>query len=248
MKKKNNLKVLILAGGYGTRLDNMTKLIPKPLVKIDKYPILLQAMKVYLNFGIRKFYIALGYKGEKIIEYFFKKNFKKELKKKVIKIEYVINGKKCEITLIKTGIKTMTGGRLLKASKYIEDENFLFTYGDGLSDVNIDKIVNLHLKKKKLITMTIVNPPARFGLVKFNGNLASEFKEKNKIMNAWINGGFFMVNKKFVKYIKNYKTILEETPLEMACKKKELVVYKHRGFWQCMDTKRDLTILKKIIK
>ena len=96
--------------------------------------------------------------------------------------------------------------------------------------------------------MTIVNPPARFGLVKFNGNLASEFKEKNKIMNAWINGGFFMVNKKFVKYIKNYKTILEETPLEMACKKKELVVYKHRGFWQCMDTKRDLTILKKIIK
>ena len=248
MKKKNNLKVLILAGGYGTRLDNMTKLIPKPLVKIDKYPILLHVMKVYLNFGIRKFYIALGYKGEKIIEYFFKKNFKKELKKKVIKIEYVINGKKCEITLIKTGIKTMTGGRLLKASKYIEDENFLFTYGDGLSDVNIDKIVNLHLKKKKLITMTIVNPPARFGLVKFNGNLASEFKEKNKIMNAWINGGFFMVNKKFVKYIKNYKTILEETPLEMACKKKELVVYKHRGFWQCMDTKRDLTILKKIIK
>jgi len=248
MKKKNNLKVLILAGGYGTRLDNMTKLIPKPLVKIDKYPILLHVMKVYLNFGIRKFYIALGYKGEKIIEYFFKKNFKKELKKKVIKIEYVINGKKCEITLIKTGIKTMTGGRLLKASKYIEDENFLFTYGDGLSDVNIDKIVNLHLKKKKLITMTIVNPPARFGLVKFNGNLASEFKEKNKIMNAWINGGFFMVNKKFVKYIKNYKTIIEETPLEMACKKKELVVYKHRGFWQCMDTKRDLTILKKIIK
>jgi len=248
MKKKNNLKVLILAGGYGTRLDNMTKLIPKPLVKIDKYPILLHVMKVYLNFGIRKFYIALGYKGEKIIEYFFKKNFKKELKKKVIKIEYVINGKKCEITLIKTGIKTMTGGRLLKASKYIEDENFLFTYGDGLSDVNIDKIVNLHLKKKKLITMTIVNSPARFGLVKFNGNLASEFKEKNKIMNAWINGGFFMVNKKFVKYIKNYKTILEETPLEMACKKKELVVYKHRGFWQCMDTKRDLTILKKIIK
>lgn len=248
MKKENNLKVLILAGGYGSRLDDMTKIIPKPLVKIDKYPILVHVMKVYLNFGIRKFYIALGYKGEKIIEYFLKKNFEKELKKKVIKIEYVINGIKCEITFIKTGIKTMTGGRLLKASKYIEDENFLCTYGDGLSDVNINKIVNLHLKKKKLITMTIVNPPARFGLVKFNGNLASEFKEKNKIMNAWINGGFFMVNKKFIKYIKNSKTILEETPLEMACKKKELVVYKHRGFWQCMDTKRDLSILKKIIK
>jgi len=248
MKKINNLKVLILAGGYGTRLDNLTKTVPKPLVKIDRFPILLHVMKIYVKFGLRKFYIALGFKGEEIIKYFIKNNFKQFLKKKVIKIEYKIDGKKCEITLIKTGIKTMTGGRLLKASKYIKDKDFLFTYGDGLSDVNINKIVDLHLKKKKLITMTIVNPPARFGLVKFNGSLASEFKEKNKIMNAWINGGFFMVNQKFIKYIKNSNTILEENPLESACKKKELVVYKHRGFWQCMDTKRDLSILRKIVK
>ena len=142
----------------------------------------------------------------------------------------------------------MTGGRLLKASKYIKDENFLFTYGDGLSNVDIQKVIDLHLRRKKLITMTVVNPPARFGLVKFKKNLAVEFKEKNKITNAWINGGFFMVNKKFIKYINNQKSILEEAPLEKACKRKELVIYKHKGFWQCMDTKRDLTILRNLIK
>ena len=149
--------------------------------------------------------------------FFLKKN-----KQKIITTKYKINKIECEITLIKTGLDTMTGGRLLKASKYIKDENFLFTYGDGLSDVNIKKIINLH-HKKKLITMTAVNPPARFGLVKFKNNLAIEFKEKNKIINAWINGGFFMVNKKFIKYINNEKSILEESPLEKACKKKSLL-------------------------
>ena len=137
---------------------------------------------------------------------------------------------------------------MLKASKYIKDENFLFTYGDGLSNVNIKKVINLHLKKKKLITMTVVNPPARFGLVKFKKNLAVEFAEKIKIPNAWINGGFFVFNKKFIKYIDDEKTVLEQAPLEKACKKKELVVYKHKGFWQCMDTKRDLIILRNLIK
>ncbi|MBT5188117.1 MAG: glucose-1-phosphate cytidylyltransferase [Kordiimonadaceae bacterium] len=248
MKLKNNLKVLILAGGYGTRLDDLTKTIPKPLVKIHKDPILIHVIRVYLKFGLRKFYVALGFKGEEIIKYFLKDKIDQYLNKKIIKLDHVIDNKKCEITLIKTGIKTMTGGRLLASSKYIKDKNFLFTYGDGLSDINIDKVIKLHLSKKRLITMTIVNPPARFGLVKFNGNLATEFKEKNKITNAWINGGFFMVNQKFIKYIKNSKTVLEESPLEIACKKKQLTIYKHRGFWQCMDTKRDLSILRKIIK
>ena len=202
MKLKNNLKVLILAGGYGTRLDDLTKTIPKPLVKIHKDPILIHVIRVYLKFGLRKFYVALGFKGEEIIKYFLKDKIDQYLNKKIIKLDHVIDNKKCEITLIKTGIKTMTGGRLLASSKYIKDKNFLFTYGDGLSDINIDKVINLHLSKKRLITMTIVNPPARFGLVKFNGNLATEFKEKNKITNAWINGGFFMVNQKFIKYIK----------------------------------------------
>jgi glucose-1-phosphate cytidylyltransferase len=248
MKLKNNLKVLILAGGYGTRLDDLTKTIPKPLVKIHKDPILLHIMRIYLKFGLRKFYVALGFKGEEIIKYFLKGKINQYMNKKIVKLDYVIDNIKCEITLIKTGIKTMTGGRLLASSKYIKDKNFLCTYGDGLSDVNIDKVIKLHLSKKKLITMTIVNPPARFGLVKFNGNLATEFKEKNKITNAWINGGFFIVNQKFIKYIKNSKTVLEEFPLEIACKKKQLAIYKHRGFWQCMDTKRDLSILRKIVK
>jgi glucose-1-phosphate cytidylyltransferase len=244
MKKKFDYKVLILAGGYGTRLDDLTKTIPKPLVRIDKDPILIHVMKIYVRYGMKKFFIALGYKGEEIINFFLKKR----INKKIINIKYKINNIDCEITLIKTGINTMTGGRLLEASKYIEDENFLFTYGDGLSSVDINKVIDLHLRKKKLITMTVVNPPARFGLVKFKKNLAVEFKEKNKITNAWINGGFFMVNKKFIKYINNQKSILEEAPLEKACKRKELVIYKHKGFWQCMDTKRDLTILRNQIK
>lgn len=244
MKNNFDYKVLILAGGYGSRLDDLTKTIPKPLVRIDKDPILVHVMKIYLKYGMRKFFIALGYKGEEIIKFFLKK----KINKKIITTKYKINKIECEITLIKTGLDTMTGGRLLKASRYIKDENFLFTYGDGLSDVNIKKIINLHHKKKKLITMTAVNPPARFGLVKFKNNLAIEFKEKNKIINAWINGGFFMVNQKFIKYINNEKSILEESPLEKACKKKELVIYKHKGFWQCMDTKRDLTILRNLIK
>ena len=166
----------------------------------------------------------------------------------MVKLKYKIKNTECEITLIKTGLKTMTGGRLLMASKYIEDENFLFTYGDGLSNVNIKNVIKLHLQKKKLITMTAVNPPARFGLVKFKKGIATEFKEKNKITNAWINGGFFMLNKKFIKYIKNNKSILEESPLEKACKKRELVIYRHKGFWQCMDTKRDLNILRNLIR
>jgi glucose-1-phosphate cytidylyltransferase len=244
MKNKFDYKVLILAGGYGTRLDNITKTIPKPLVRLDKYPILIHVMKIYLKHGIRKFYIALGYKGEEIIKFFTKK----KINKKVVKLKYKIKNTECEITLIKTGLKTMTGGRLLMASKYIEDENFLFTYGDGLSNVNIKNVIKLHLQKKKLITMTAVNPPARFGLVKFKKGIATEFKEKNKITNAWINGGFFMVNKKFIKYIKNNKSILEESPLEKACKKRELVIYRHKGFWQCMDTKRDLNILRNLIR
>ena len=244
MKNNSDYKVLILAGGYGTRLDDLTKTIPKPLVKLDKDPILVHVMRVYLKYGLRKFYIALGYKGEEIIKFFLNK----KLKKKIAKIKYIIDKVECEITFIKTGVNTMTGGRLLKASKYIKDKNFLFTYGDGLSDVNISKIINLHLSKKKLITMTVVNPPARFGLVKFRNNLATEFKEKKQIANAWINGGFFVVNKKFFKYIKNSKSILEEAPLEKACKNKELCVFKHRGFWQCMDTKRDLSVLRSMIK
>ena len=243
MKNNFDYKVLILAGGYGTRLDDLTKTIPKPLVKIDKDPILIHVMKIYVRQGMKKFFIALGYKGEEIIKFFLKK----PINKKIIKIKYKINKIDCEITLIKTGFNAMTGGRMLKASKYIKDENFLFTYGDGLSNVNIKKVINLHLKKKKLITMTVVNPPARFGLVKFKKNLAVDFKEKIKITNAWINGGFFVVNKKFIKYIDNEKTVLEQAPLEKACKNKELVVYKHKGFWQCMDTKRDLVILRDLI-
>ena len=247
MEKNKNIEALILAGGYGSRLEEITKTIPKPLVKIGSKPIILHIMKQYLKHGIKTFYVALGYKGNELIKYFNKKNTKLKFNTKLV-INYKISNKSCKIVFINTGRNSMTGGRLKLASKFIKGENFLFTYGDGISNVNITKLMNFHLKKKKLITMTAVNPPPRFGLVKIKGNLGIKFKEKSKIKSAWINGGFFTVNKKFVKFIKNHKSILEEHPLETASKKKELLVYKHHGFWQCMDTKRDKDILNKIYK
>lgn len=247
MDKNKKLEALILAGGLGSRLEEITKVIPKPLVKIASKPIILHIMKQYLKYGIRTFYIALGYKGNELVNFFCKKKIYLKLNEKLEK-EYKINNILCKIIFINTGLKTMTGGRLKLSSKFIKNDNFLFTYGDGISNVNIKKLINHHFIKKKLITMTVVNPPPRFGLVSIKGDLATKFNEKSKIRSAWINGGFFVVNKKFMKYIKNNETVLEEYPLEKTSKIGELTVFKHHGFWQCMDTKRDIDLLNKIFK
>ena len=225
------MKVVILAGGFGTRLSEYTKTIPKPMVKVGGKPIIFQIMKLYAKYGFNDFYIALGYKGE-VIKSFFKKKF------------YDWN-----VTLVDTGKKTMTGGRLKKMKNLFgKNETFMMTYGDGLSNVNIKKLLTFHKKNNKLVTLTAVRPPARFGVIKLKGNFVNYFKEKSKMDEGWINGGFFVMNAKFLNFIKNSQIFLEKEPLERATKQKQLAAFKHRGFWQCMDTKRDKDKLDEILK
>ncbi len=237
------MKVIILAGGYGTRLPEYTEVMPKPMVRVGGIPILLHIMNSYLKFGYNDFYIALGYKSEIVKRYF--KNFKSYDEK----FNYKIKGKNCNITLSYTGKKTMTGGRLKKMKKFInKNENFMFTYGDGISNVNLKVLEKFHLKHKKLVTVTAVRPPARFGEISLRINKVTSFKEKPQVAQGWINGGFFIAKYDFFNLIKGNSTILEKEPLERATGKKQLYAFKHRGFWKCMDTKRDKDVLEKIYK
>jgi len=224
------MKVVLLAGGFGTRLSEYTKTIPKPMIKINGQPMLVHIMKQYARHGFKDFYIALGYKGKIIKNFFNKKSFN------------------WNINLIETGKKTMTGGRLKRLKKYLGNKTFMMTYGDGLSNVNLTKLLKFHKKNKKLVTLTAVRPPARFGALKLKGNNVSHFKEKSKLDEGWINGGFFVMEPEFLKYIKNDNTFLEREPLETVTLKKQLSAFKHTGFWQCMDTKRDKDNLNKILK
>ena len=223
------MKVIILAGGFGTRLSEYTKTIPKPMIYVGGKPILFHIMKHYAKYGYKNFYIALGYKG-KIIKKYFNKNF----------FDWNVN-------LIDTGKNTMTGGRLKRLKKYVGNNTFMMTYGDGISNLNLKKLLRFHKKNKKLVTLTAVRPPARFGAVKLKGQYVSSFKEKSKLDEGWINGGFFVMEPKFLDYIKNDNTYLEREPLEKLSKKKQLIAFKHEGFWQCMDTKRDKDKLNKIL-
>jgi glucose-1-phosphate cytidylyltransferase len=224
------MKVVILAGGLGTRISEYTKTIPKPMIKVLKKPLIYFIMKHYANYGFKDFYIALGYKGY-IIKRYFEKN----------KFGWNIN-------LIDTGQKTMTGGRLKRLKKHLGNQPFMLTYGDGLSNVNIKKLLSFHKKNKKLVTLTAARPPARFGAIKILGNKVEYFKEKSKLDEGWINGGFFVMQPEFLNYIKNDQTFLEREPMELLTKKKQLVAFKHGGFWQCMDTKRDMDNLNITLK
>jgi glucose-1-phosphate cytidylyltransferase len=223
------MKVVILAGGLGTRLSEYTHSIPKPMININGKPMIYYIMKHYAKNGFKDFYLALGYKGD-LIKKFFKKN------------SFGWN-----IKLIDTGKDTMTGGRLKRLKKYLGKDTFMLTYGDGLSNVNIKKLLRFHKKNKRLVTVTAVRPPARFGVLKFNGNLVNYFKEKSKLDEGWINGGFFVMEANFLNFIKNDRTYLERQPLEKTSKKKQLIAFKHHGFWQCVDTKRDLDKVKKLV-
>ena len=215
------MKAVILAGGFGSRLGDISKKIPKPMVKIGKKPIIEHIIDIYLKNGVKEFYIALGYKSNIIKKHFSKKY------------------KDTKIHLIDTGISSMTGGRLKRMSKFLKDETFLLTYGDGLSNVNIKKMIKFHKKNNKLVTVCAVRPPPRFGGLKIKNNLVTKFEEKKPMNEGWINGGFFIMESKFLKYIKNDRTILEREPLEKITKLNQLQAYKHNGFWMCMDTKRD---------
>ena len=223
------MRVVILAGGFGTRISEYTKRIPKPMILINKKPIIAHIMEHFAKYGFNDFIIALGYKGSEIKKYFKKKNL-------------------WNVKLVDTGLKTMTGGRLKRLEKMLGKEKFFMTYGDGVSNVNLNKLLKFHNKNNKLVTLTAVRPPARFGAIKLSGNKVKLFKEKQKIHEGWINGGFFVMEPAFLKLIKNDNTFLEREPLEQAGKKGQLYAFKHEGFWQCMDTKRDKDILEKILK
>ena len=222
------MKIVILCGGLGSRLAEETKLIPKPMVRIGSLPIIRHIINYYKSFGFNEFILATGYK-KNILENYFK------------------NEKK--IKCIFTGNNTLTGGRLLRLKKYFsKNENFMLTYGDGLSNVDLKKLLKFHMKHKKIATLTSVKPPARFGEVFISGNRVSKFEEKSQLNQNWINGGFFVFNEKIFKYIKHDLKMLEREPFKKLTQKRELMAFKHFGFWQCMDTMRDKKILNKLLK
>ena len=224
------MKVVILAGGFGTRLSEYTDTIPKPMVPIGNKPIIEHIMDIYSVYGHKEFYIALGYKGEVIKEHF--KNFKKDWK----------------INLVETGSDTFTGGRLKRLDKYLSDDDFLLTYGDGLSNININNLIKFHKSHGKLVTISAVRPPARFGSLSIKGSEVLKFKEKTQLGESWINGGFFVIKPKFLNFLQGDKTVLESNPLEKVTSLKEIRAFKHEGFWQCMDHKLDKDLLEKLLK
>jgi len=228
------MKIVILAGGFGTRISEFSEHIPKPMIKINNKPILIHIMNIYHKFGFNDFIIALGYKKEFIIKYFEKnkplfKNF--------------------NIQLIDTGLNTLTGTRIKLLKNYLSNyEDFMLTYGDGLANIDINRLLNFHYKNNKIVTITAVRPPARFGELEIKKNLVTSFQEKVQLKKNWINGGFFVINKKFLDYIPNKQVMLEREPLTTAVKKGQLIAYKHNHFWYCMDNRRDYENLKKMAK
>jgi glucose-1-phosphate cytidylyltransferase len=232
------MKVVILAGGRGSRLNEYTKNIPKPMVQIGGKPILWHIMKIYSFYGINNFIICCGYKKKIIEKYFTKPSFLKK-------------NKNWNINFVDTGIKTFTGGRLKRIKKLICNENFFyFTYGDGLSNVNIKKLTDFHIKNKKYATVTAALPPGRYGTLNINkkSSIVEKFYEKKKGGDGFINGGFFILSPKVLKYIKNDYTIWEKEPMYELSKDKQLIAFTHNGFWQSMDTYRDKLELEKIWK
>ncbi len=225
------MKLVILAGGYGTRLSEETKIKPKPLVKIGNRPIIWHIMKFYSYYEINDFIICLGYKGDVLI---------KELKKFTSKESW-------NIRFVQTGLETMTGGRIKKIEKFVSDEeNFCLSYGDGLSDVNIKNLIKFHKKNKKIATLTAVRYKNPKGILIFSNNTkVKKIKEKPI---EYINGGFFVLSKKIFKFLKNSKTVFERDCLPKLTKQKELIAFKHNGFWACMDTLREKKELNKIFK
>ena len=222
------MKAVILAGGYGTRLSEETHLKPKPMVEIGGKPILWHIMKIYSHHGINEFVICCGYKAELIQEYIQKLD------------------EPWTITPVDTGINTMTGGRLKLVKKYVENETFCFTYGDTLNNVKIDELVNFHFDKKVLATVTACKPPEKYGLLKIENEKVVDFQEKPHIEGEWVNGGFFVLNPQVFDYIKNDSTVWEKEPMEKLTKDGQLSAYKHRGFYQPMDTISDKNYLEKL--
>jgi glucose-1-phosphate cytidylyltransferase len=242
------LKVVILAGGLGTRLAEETDAKPKPMVEIGGAPILWHIMKIYYAHGFDEFLIALGYKGEIVKEYFL--DYRIHSSDVTISLAdgnvQVYDGERERWTvhLVDTGLTSQSGGRMRRLREHLGDETFMLTYGDGVSDVDIGDLVRFHRGHGRLATITAVRPPARFGGLTFDGDLVTEFTEKPQVGEGWINGGFFVLEPAVLDYLEGDDTVFELDPLERLAREGQLTAYRHEGFWQCMDTLRDLRLLE----
>ena len=244
------MKAVILAGGLGTRIAEETHLKPKPMIEIGGKPMLWHIMKEYSSHGINDFVICCGYKGYMIKEYFANYflhmsdvTFNMKQNKMEVHHKFV---EPWTVTLVDTGLNTMTGGRLKRIKEYVQNDTFCFTYGDGLSDVNISKLIDFHKNTKNKATITSVQPPGRFGILDITDDKITSFKEKPTESGNWINGGYFVLEPSIFDYLKNDSTIWEKEPLEKLAQENQLSAFKHMGFWQPLDTLRDKNYLEEI--
>ena len=244
------MKCVLLAGGLGTRISEESTIKPKPMIEIGGKPILWHIMKIYSHYGINDFVVCCGYKQYAIKEYFanyflHNSDVTFDMSQNKMEVHHHSN-EPWKVTVVDTGEETQTGGRLKRVAKYLCNEDFCFTYGDGVTDLNIGELIKFHRASKKLATVTAVQPAGRFGALVLNEDTVTAFAEKPKGDGAWINGGFFVLDPKAIEYIKDDQTIWEREPLEALAAKSELGAFKHRGFWQPMDTLRDKNHLEEL--
>ncbi|MDC3200261.1 glucose-1-phosphate cytidylyltransferase [Porticoccaceae bacterium] len=237
------MKVVLLAGGYGTRLSELTGEVPKPMVPIGELPIIMHIMTLYAKYGYNDFIIAAGYKSDYVKQFFSnlsisKSDYTIDLSSGTITVHKPFP-LKWKITIVDTGLNTMTGGRIKRLADYIGQDRFLLTYGDGISNVDINELVNHHDKLKKLLTMTAVRPPARFGELTIENGTVTNFEEKPQLHDGWINGGFFVCENKVLDYLTGDQEMFEREPMEKLCVENQISAYQHEGYWQCMDSKKD---------
>jgi glucose-1-phosphate cytidylyltransferase len=243
-------RVVILAGGFGTRLTEETDVRPKPMVEIGGRPICWHIMKYFAHYGVSEFFLALGYKSEYIKRYFL--DYARVSGSLSVDLASGMVDKRdtaaenWKVHLMETGLHSMTGGRVKRLEPVLKDGRFLLTYGDGVANVDLKQLIAFHEKHGKIATITAVRPPARFGGLVFDGDIVSEFTEKPQIGEGWINGGFMVLEPGIFKYLENDESILEAHALERLAKDKQLVAFRHEGFWQCMDTLRDMRVLEKL--
>ncbi|MBF0465893.1 MAG: glucose-1-phosphate cytidylyltransferase [Nitrospirae bacterium] len=246
------MKVIILCGGLGTRLREETELKPKPMIEVGGMPILWHIMKIYSQYGFNEFILCLGYKGEIIKNFFYhyemySNDFTIELGSRNIEVHPRHAEQGWKVTLLDTGLNTMTGARIKRAESFITEDIFMVTYGDGLTDLNIDTLVRFHNKHGKIGTITGVFPPLRYGEIMFKGDQVLKFREKPEDQQTSINGGYFIFKKEFFRYLSyEQDCVLEKAPLEQLTSNGQLKVYHHKGFWQCMDTYRDFSYLNDL--
>ena len=235
--------VMILAGGKGTRFAEYTDKIPKPMILANGKPLLDHIISIYSKFNIKNIVILAGYKKEKIIEHY------ESSSKRVSKTEDIFEDNlNTKISVLDTGLETMTGGRLKIGAEYLDEESFYLTYGDGIANIQLDKLTQFFIEQKTIATVTAVRPPARFGSLEIDNNLVTNFGEKDNTSSGWINGGFFVFKREILNYLTGPEDVLERKPLEFLATEKELSAFKHEGFWQPCDTIRELEILEKAME